>query len=87
MLQVIDRSTRNLKGILEDKIVLIDSWEHPANLMVVQTKSSLCGYPLILGKPWLATTNSYIHGRLRDMIITRGGKRACYWDCQFCWDC
>jgi len=28
--------------------------------MVLQPKSNLGGYPLILGRPWLATVDSYI---------------------------
>jgi hypothetical protein len=38
VLQMVDRSTVKLEGMLEDIIVSIDSWEYPTNFMVLQTK-------------------------------------------------
>ena len=56
VLQLADRSTVTPEGIVEDVMVSIDSWEYPADFLVLQPKAKLTGYPLILGKPWLATS-------------------------------
>ena len=40
--------------------------------MIINTKSNLEGYPLILGRPWLETTHAYIGCMLRDMKISQG---------------
>ena len=61
MLQLADHSTVTLEGIVEDVMVSIDSWEYPADFLVLQPKEKLIGYPLILGRPWLATVNAYIN--------------------------
>jgi hypothetical protein len=49
ILQLIDRSTIKPEGILEDVVISLDSWEYPAKFMVLQPKTSLGEYPLILG--------------------------------------
>ena len=51
VLQLADRSTMTPEGIVEDVMVSIDSWEYPANFLVLQPKANLTGYPLILGRP------------------------------------
>ena len=51
VLQLPDRSTMTLEGIVEDVMVSIDSWEYPADFLVLQPKVKLIGYPLILGRP------------------------------------
>lgn len=63
ILQMVDRSTIRPKGILDDIVIFIESWEYPAYVMVLKTKSSLSGSPLILRRPWLAKTNAYISHR------------------------
>ena len=72
VLQLADRSIVTLKGILEDVMVSIDSWEYPADFLVLQPKAKLTGYPLILGRPWLATVNAYISCRTGNMTIKNG---------------
>jgi hypothetical protein len=72
VLQLADRSTVKLKGMLEDIIISIDSWEYPTDFLVLQTKSQFNGYPLILGRPWLATSDAYIDCREDNMTITDG---------------
>jgi len=64
VLQLANRSTVNLEGIVEDVMVSIDSWEYRADFLVLQLKAKLTGYPLILGRPWLATANAYIAAEL-----------------------
>jgi hypothetical protein len=60
VLELADRSTVNLLGVLEDIIISVDSWEYPVDFLVLKIQSKLDGHPLILGSPWLATADSYI---------------------------
>jgi hypothetical protein len=48
VLQLTDRSTIKPKEIIEDVVIFVDSWEYPTDFMVLQPKTSLGGYPLIL---------------------------------------
>ena len=63
VLELADRSTIRPKGILDDLVVSIDSWEYLMEFLVLWPKSQLGGNPLIFGRPWLATTNAYISCR------------------------
>jgi hypothetical protein len=72
ILQLADRSTINLEEVLEGVMVSLDSWEYPIYFIVLQSKSKLNGYLLILGIPWLATTNAYIICRVGNMTIIDG---------------
>jgi len=67
-----DFSTVTPEGIVEDVFVSVDSWEFPADFLVLQRKEKLIGYPLILGRPWLATTDSYISCQAGSMTIKNG---------------
>jgi hypothetical protein len=58
--------------VFEEIIVHLDSWEYPMDFMFLKPKSNLCGHPLILGRPWLATTHAFISCRFGDMTISRG---------------
>jgi hypothetical protein len=49
VLQLVNRSTIKLEGILEDVVISLDSWEYPIDFKVLQPKTSLGRYPLILG--------------------------------------
>jgi len=60
------------EGIVEDMMVSIDSWEYPSNFLVLQPKAKLTGYPLILGRPWLATPYAYISYWAGNMTIKNG---------------
>lgn len=51
VLQLVDHSTMTPKGIVEDVMVSIDSWEYPIDFLVLQPKANFIGYPLILGRP------------------------------------
>lgn len=55
VLQLVDHSTVTPKWVVEYVMVSIDSWEYLADFLVLQPKENLTGYPLILGRPWLAT--------------------------------
>jgi hypothetical protein len=43
-----DKSTAKPEGIVDDVIVYVDSWEYPADFMILQPKANLGGYPQIL---------------------------------------
>ena len=64
VLQLVDHSTVTPKGIVEDVMVSIDSWEYPTDFVVLQPKANLTGYPLILGRPCLSTIDAYISCRV-----------------------
>eukprot|EP00253_Pinus_taeda_P023617 PITA_23617 len=72
VLQLTYRSTVTPEGIVEDVLVSVDSWEYPADFLVLQPKAKLTGYPLILGRPWLATADAYISSRAGSMTIKNG---------------
>ena len=72
MIQLAYHSIVTLEGIVEDMMVSIDSWEYPTDFLVLQPKEKLTGYPLILGRPWLATADAYINCRAGNMTIKNG---------------
>ena len=72
VLQLADCSIVTPKAIVEDVMVSIDSWEYPANFLILQPKAKLTGYPIILGRPWLATVDAYISCRAGSMTIKNG---------------
>ena len=72
VLQLAHRFTVTPEGIVEDVMVSIDSWEYPTDFLVLQLKAKLTRYPLILGRPWLATADAYISCRAGNMTIKNG---------------
>ena len=60
ILQLVDNSTVKPKGMIEDIIVTLDALDFPSDFVVLSPKGTLGGYPLILGRPWLATANACI---------------------------
>lgn len=72
ILQLVENSIVLPEGIVEDVMVSIDSWEYLADFLVLRPKAKLTGYPLILGRPWLAITNAYISCRVGNMTIKNG---------------
>lgn len=71
VLQLADSSIVHFDGMIED-VVTLDSWEYLADFMILSPKATLGGYPVILGIPWLATTDSYIACWSGDMTISYG---------------
>jgi hypothetical protein len=57
---------------LQDTTISVDSWEYPTNFLVINPRSRLDGHPLLLGRPWLTTTDAYIGCRTGNMTIARG---------------
>ena len=74
LLELADRSVIRPEGIVKDIMVSVESWEYPADFLVINPKTRMEGHPLILGWPWLATTNAYIGCRTGSMTITRGNS-------------
>lgn len=72
VLQLAYRSKVAPKGVVEDLMVSIDSWEYPTDFLVLQPKTKFNGYPLILGRPLLATVDAYISCRAGKMTIKNG---------------
>ena len=72
MLALADRSTVKPMGKLEDVTILVDAWHYPVDFLVFHTQSSVGDHPLILGRPWLATTDTYIGCRSGNMVISNG---------------
>jgi len=72
ILQLTDRSTIKPYGLVEDILVIFNQWKYPVDFMVVKVKTNMPRYPIILGHPWLATTNAYIECRIGNMIISNG---------------
>jgi hypothetical protein len=50
----------------------VESWNYPVDFTVLQPKTKLGGHPLILGRPWLATTDAFISCRSGSMTISNG---------------
>ena len=60
LLELADRSVMRPKGILQDILVYVESWEYPTNFLVINPKNRMDRHPLILGRPWFATVDAYI---------------------------
>ena len=74
MLELANQSRFKLKGVLDDKIVSLESWEYPVDFFVLQPKSTSGGHLVVLGRPWLATTNVFIGCRPGEMYLPRGNS-------------
>ena len=72
LLELADRYVIRPEGIVQDIMVSVDSWEYLVDFLVINPKNRMEGHPLILGRPWLATTDAYIGCRASNMTITRG---------------
>ena len=72
ILELADRTTVKPVGALDDIIVSVASWEYPIDFMVLESKDPSKGNPIILGRPWLATTNAFIGCRHGEMTISNG---------------
>jgi hypothetical protein len=60
ILQLANSSTIKPNGVVEDIIVILESWEYPADFTILSTKANLGGYPIILDRPWLAIVDAFI---------------------------
>jgi hypothetical protein len=71
-LELADNTRVTPEGILDDVMVTLASWEYPVDFIVIHSKDPARGHPVILGRPWLATTNAFIGCREGEMTISNG---------------
>ena len=74
-LSLADRSVKIPKGIVEDVLVKVDKFYYPVDLVVLDIEPIANGpnhVPIILGRPFLATTNAIINCRNGVMQLTFG---------------
>ena len=74
-LSLADRSMKILKGIVEDVLVKVDKFYYPVDFVVLDTEpmaESTNQVPIILGRPFLATSNAIINYRNGVMQLTFG---------------
>ena len=70
-----DRSVKIPKGIVEDVLVKVDKFYYPVDFVVLDTEPITIGpnhVPIILGRPFLATSNAIINCRNGVMQLTFG---------------
>jgi hypothetical protein len=73
MIELVDKSVISPARSLDDVTVTLDFWEYPIEFLVIYSKSSSKpGHPMVLGRPWLATTYSFINCRSGEMTISNG---------------
>ncbi len=72
ILQLADSSTVIPDGMIENIVVTLDSLEYPVDFMILSPKVNLFGYPIILGRPWLAIADANINCRSGNMTISNG---------------
>ena len=63
LLELDDRSVIRPEGTLQDVMVSVVTWEYPTDFLIINPRNQLDGHPLILGRPWLATVDTYISCR------------------------
>ena len=74
-LSLADRSVKIPKGIVEDVLVKVENFYYPVDFVILDTKPVAEGtnhVPIILGRPFLATSNAIINCRNGIMKITFG---------------
>ena len=74
-LSLADRSVKIPKGIVEDVLVKVDKFYYPVDFVVLDTKPIASGpnyVPIILGRPFLATSNAIINCKNGVMQLTFG---------------
>ena len=74
-LSLADRSIKILKGTVEDVLIQVDKLYYPVDFVVLDTKLVAVGtnyVPIILKRPFLATSNAIINYRNGVMQLTFG---------------
>ncbi|KAL6310935.1 hypothetical protein AAG906_016234 [Vitis piasezkii] len=74
-LSLIDRSVKIPRGIIEDVLVQVDNFYYPVDFVVLDTDPIVkeANYvPIILGRPFLVTSNAIINCRNGLMQLTFG---------------
>ena len=74
-LSIADRYIKIPKGTIEDVLIKVDKFYYPMDFVVLDTESVAMGashVPIILGRPFLATSNAIINCRNGVMQLTFG---------------
>ena len=74
-LSLADRSIKIPKGTIEDVLIQVDKFYYPVDFVVLDTEPVAVGpnhVPIILGRPFLATSNAIINCRNGIMQLTFG---------------
>ena len=74
-LSLADRSIKIPKGTIEDVLIQVDKFYYPVDFVVLDTEPVIVGpnhVPIILGRPFLATSNAIINCRNGVMQLTFG---------------
>ena len=74
-LSLADRSIKIPKGTIEDVLIQVDKFYYPVDFVVLDTEPVAIGpnhVPIILGRPFLATSNAIINCRNGVMQLTFG---------------
>ncbi|RVW23640.1 putative mitochondrial protein [Vitis vinifera] len=74
-LSLIDRSVKIPRGVIEDVLVQFDNFYYPVDFVVLDTDPTVKeanSVPIILGRPFLATSNAIINCRNGLMQLTFG---------------
>ncbi|KAL6347466.1 hypothetical protein AAG906_025711 [Vitis piasezkii] len=74
-LSLVDRSVKIPRGVIEDVLVQVDKFYYPVDFVVLDTDPTVkeANYvPIILGRPFLATSNAIINCRNGVMQLTFG---------------
>ena len=74
-LSLADRSIKIPKGTMEDVLIQVNKFYYPVDFVVLDTKPVTMGanyMPIILGRPFLATSNVIINFRNVVMQLTFG---------------
>ncbi|XP_026399557.1 uncharacterized protein LOC113295431 [Papaver somniferum] len=77
-LQLADRSIKIPRGVVEDILIQVESFVYPVDFIVLDTQpvSNPSGkIPVILGRPFLATSNAVINCRNGIMELTFGNMK------------
>jgi hypothetical protein len=69
---LVDKSIISPIGSLDDVTTTLSFWEYPINFLVIHSKSSKPGHPVVLGRPWLNIVDAFISCRSREMTISNG---------------
>ena len=77
-LSLADRSIKIPKGTVEDVLIQVDKFYYPVDFVVLNTEPVAVGanhVPIILRRPFLATSNAIINCRNRVMQLTFGNMK------------
>ena len=75
VLQLVDRSTKIPRGIVEDVLIQVDKFYFHVDFIVINTQpiqDSRKHIPIILGRPFLATADDHIQCKTGNMQLSFG---------------